>query len=185
MKNAEQTEFKIVAYRYAKALKELCESNNVSKEDISRDLESIVSTIRSSQDLTNLIKAPNVSKSDKQNVIQKIFEGKINDITKNFILYLVEKDRFRIIENIMFEFQAELDKEHNIVQIEIVSAINIDDNAKQTIKDRLSDKLQKQVNVDWSVNPDIIAGLVFIVGDNIIDTSIKSKLQMIGRNIIK
>ena len=98
---------------------------------------------------------------------------------------MIQEDNVRIIENIMFEFQAELDKEHNIVQIEIVSAINIDDNAKQTIKDRLSDKLQKQVNVDWSVNPDIIAGLVFIVGDNIIDTSIKSKLQMIGRNIIK
>ena len=46
-------------------------------------------------------------------------------------------------------------------------------------------KLQKQVNVDWSVNPDIIAGLVFVVGDSIIDTSLKSKLQMIGRNIIK
>ena len=63
--------------------------------------------------------------------------------------------------------------------------INLDDNTKQNIKNRLSGKLQKQVNVDWSINPDIIAGLVFIVGDSIIDTSMKSKLQMIGRNIIK
>lgn len=185
MKNAEQTEFKIVADRYAKALRELCESNNVSKEDILRDLENVVETIHSSQDLINLIKAPNVSKSDKQNVIQRIFDGKINNITKNFILYLIEKDRFGIIENILFEFKSGLDKEYNLVQIEIVSAINLDDNTKQTIKDRLSGKLQKQVNVDWSVNPDIIAGLVFIVGDSIIDTSMKSKLQMIGRNIIK
>ena len=61
----------------------------------------------------------------------------------------------------------------------------MDNSTKQTIKDRLSGKLQKQVNVDWSVNPDIIAGLVFVVGDSIIDTSLKSKLQMIGRNIIK
>lgn len=185
MKNAEQTEFKTVADRYAKALRELCESNNVSKEDILRDLENIVEAIKSSQDLMNLIKAPNVSKSEKQNVIQRIFDGRINNITKNFILYLIEKDRFGIIENIMFEFKSGLDREHNLVQIEIVSAINLDDNTKQTIKDRLSGKLQKQVNVDWSVNPDIIAGLVFIVGDSIIDTSMKSKLQMIGRNIIK
>ena len=56
---------------------------------------------------------------------------------------------------------------------------------KQTIKDRLSGKLQKELKVDWSVDKDIIAGLVFIVGDSIVDTSLKSKLQMIGRNIIK
>ena len=185
MKNAEQTEFKTVAQRYAQALIELCETHSVSKNDILNDLKNIVDTVESSQDLVNLIKAPNISKSDKQNVVQKIFDGKINNITRNFILFLIEKDRFGIIENIMYEFKSELDKENNLVQIEIVSAVGLDDNTKQTIKDRLSGKLQKQVNVDWSVNPDIIAGLVFVVGDSIIDTSLKSKLQMIGRNIIK
>ena len=185
MKNAEQTEFKTVSARYAKALIELCESHSVGKEEIFNDLGNIVDAIKSSQDLINLIKAPNVSKSDKQRVVGKIFEGKINNITKNFILYLIEKDRFAIIENIMIEFKSELDKENNFVQIEIVSAINLDDNTKENIKNRLSGKLQKHVSVEWSINPDIIAGLVFIVGDSIIDTSIKSKLQMIGRNIIK
>lgn len=185
MKNAEQTEFKTVSIRYAQALIELCISHSVEKTEILKDLENIVDTIKSSQDLISLIKAPNVSKSDKQKVVSKIFEGKINNITKNFILYLIDKDRFSIIENIMVEFKSELDKENNYIQIEIVSAINLDDNTKQNIKDRLSGKLQKQVNVDWSINPDIIAGLVFIVGDSIIDTSMKSKLQMIGRNIIK
>ena len=100
-------------------------------------------------------------------------------------MYLLEKDRFNIIKSIQSEFQASIDKEYNLVHIEIVSAINLDDNMKQTIKDRLSGKLQKDLTIDWSVNPDIIAGLVFIVGDSIVDTSIKSKLQMIGRNIIK
>lgn len=185
MKNAEQTEFKTVAERYAKALIELCESHSAAKEDILKDLENIVEAIKSSTDLQNLIKAPNVSKTDKQNVVQKIFDGKINNITKNFILYLIEKDRFNIIENIMNEFKSSLDREHNLIQIEIVSAIELDDKMKQTIKDRLSGKLQKQIDVDWSINPDIIAGLVFVVKDSIIDTSLKSKLQMIGRNIIK
>ena len=185
MKNAEQTEFKIVSSRYAQALIELCVAHSVAKNEILTDLENIVDTIKSSQDLINMIKAPNVSKADKQKVISKIFAGKINNITKNFILYLIDKDRFDIIEHIMVEFKLELDKENNFVQIEIVSAINLDDNIKQNIKDRLSGKLQKQVNVDWSINPDIIAGLIFIVNDSIIDTSMKTKLQMIGRNIIK
>ena len=139
----------------------------------------------SSSELVNLIKTPEVTKSEKQNVVNKIFDGKINKITLNFLMYLIEKNRFNIIKSILSEFQTSIDKEYNLVHIEIVSAINLDDNMKQTIKDRLSGKLQKDLTIDWSVNPDIIAGLVFIVGDSIINTSIKSKLQMIGRNIIK
>ena len=136
-------------------------------------------------ELDNLIKTTEVTRSEKQDVVNKMFDGKINKITLNFLMYLIEKNRFNIIKSILSEFQTSIDKEYNLVHIEIVSAINLDDNMKQTIKDRLSGKLQKDLTIDWSVNPDIIAGLVFIVGDSIINTSIKSKLQMIGRNIIK
>ena len=185
MKNAEFNEFKTISKRYAKALLELCEADSVNKEFILHDLENVKEALNSSSELVNLMKTPGISKADKQNVISKIFGGKIHKISLNFLLYLIEKDRFNIVESILAEFQAELDKENNFVQIEIVSAINLDDNMKENIKNRLSGKLQKQVTVDWSVNPEIIAGLVFIVGDSIIDTSLKSKLQMIGRNIIK
>ncbi len=185
MKNAELVEFQTVAKRYAQALSELCESHFVERKEILKDLNNIIEAIDSSSDLVNLIKTPEISKAEKQNVVTKIFDGKINKVTLNFLMYLLEKDRFNIIKSIQSEFQASIDKEYNLVHIEIVSAINLDDNMKQTIKDRLSGKLQKDLTIDWSVNPDIIAGLVFIVGDSIVDTSIKSKLQMIGRNIIK
>lgn len=185
MKNAELVEFQAIAKRYAQALRELCDSHSVEKQEILNDLKNIIEVLESSHELVNLMKTPEVSKSEKQNVINKIFDEKINKITLNFLVYLIEKDRFNILKSILSEFQSSIDKENNLVHIEIVSAINLDDNMKQTIKDRLSGKLQKDLTIDWSVNPDIIAGLVFIVGDSIIDTSIKSKLQMIGRNIIK
>ena len=185
MKNAEQIEFQTVAKRYAQALSELCESHMVERKEVLKDLENIVEAINSSSDFVNLMKNPEVTKSEKQNVTTKIFEGKINKITLNFLMYLIEKDRFNIIPSILAEFQNSIDREYNIVNIEIISAVDLDDNMKQTIKDRLSGKLQKELKIDWSVDKDIIAGLVFVVGDSIVDTSLKSKLQMIGRNIIK
>lgn len=185
MKNAEQVEFQTVAKRYAQALSELCESHMVGRKDVLNDLENIVEAFHSSEDFINLMKNPEITKSEKHNVVTKIFDGKINNITMNFLHYLIEKDRFNIIPSICTEFQNSIDREYNVVHIEIVSAIDLDDNMKQTITDRLSGKLQKSLKVDWSVDKDIIAGLVFIVGDSIVDTSLKSKLQMIGRNIIK
>ena len=185
MKRAEQTEFKSVAKRYAQALIELCESNSVSKQEILKDIKCVAESLENSPDLINLMNTPNVVKSEKQNVVDKIFTGKVNKITMNFLGYLIEKDRFNILSSIKSELQAQLDIENNFVQIEVVSAIELDDGAKSSMKERLCQKLNKQVSVDWSVDSDIIGGLVFIIGDSIIDTSLKSKLQMIGRNIIK
>ena len=45
--------------------------------------------------------------------------------------------------------------------------------------------LNKNIELEWATNPDIIAGLVFEVGDNIIDNSLRHKLQDLSRNIMK
>ena len=185
MKNADQIEFQTVAKRYAQALIELCEKDSVNKEEILANLNMIVETIKESNDLSVVMSAPNISKNAKLNVVGKVFDNKIHRVCKNFILYLVEHDRFNIIENIAFQFKSELDRENNFLQIKIVSAIDLDEETRHAIKDRLSNKLNKQINVDWSVDSDIIAGLVFVIGDSIINTSMKSKLQMIARNITK
>lgn len=184
MKKVEQNEFKTVASRYAQALLELCDSNSLSKEEVLKELNDINDSIKGSQELSNLLLAPSVSKADKKRVVENIFKN-INKITKNFLFYLIEKGRFNIFESIIVEFQAVLNKAKNFVEVEIVSAIDITEDKKNSIKERLSRKLNKQVDVDWSVDSDIIGGLVFIINDSIIDTSIKNKLQNISRNIIK
>lgn len=184
MKKVEQSEFKSVAKRYAQALLELCDSNSISKETILKELNDINESIKGSDELSRFMQAPSISKDDKKNIINKIFKN-INKVTKNFLLYLIEKDRFNILETILYEFQAELNKSNNFVQIEIVSAVDISSAKRNSIKERLSKKLNKQVDVEWSVDTDIIGGLIFIIDDSIIDTSIKSKLQSISRNIIK
>ena len=53
------------------------------------------------------------------------------------------------------------------------------------IRNRVADKLQKDVKVSWCVDNDIIAGLIFNINDTVVDNSIKYKLDKLSEVIIK
>ena len=53
----------------------------------------------------------------------------------------------------------------------------------EKIINKLSEKLNKTIIPTWETNKEIISGLVFKIGDDIIDTSLLNKVESIGKNI--
>lgn len=176
----------IVAKRWAKALMELAlEDENISKEDILDDLREVANTIESSSELVEVINNPSVSTEDKQIILCKLFQNKIMPIAYNFIFALNLRKRVGIIKEIAKEFEKELDSIKNIVHVNVTSAIELDDNRKDEIKVKIAEKLDKNVVVDWGVDNDIIAGLIFNIDETVVDNSVRHKLEDISKNIIK
>lgn len=176
----------LVSKRWAKALIELAqEDENISKEDILDDLREVADTISSSEELSNVINNPSVSVEEKQIVICKLFQNSILPIVYNFLFALNLKKRINIIPEIAEEFQKELERIKNITHVGVTSAIDLADDRKNDIKQRISEKLKKDVIVDWNVDSDIIAGLILNIDETIVDNSIKHKLDDLSKNIIK
>ena len=185
MNKAEENENKLVAKRYAKALLELADGENISKEDMLKELIDITESVKGSQDLIRVMSSPVISGNEKKNVLSKLFEQSSGKVILNFLRLLVDKNRFSMLESISKEYSNEINKLNNILSINVTSAINLTDDEKSAIKNKLSAILNKGIELEWAVNPDIIAGLVFEAGDNIIDTSLRHKLQELSRNMIK
>ena len=57
--------------------------------------------------------------------------------------------------------------------------------AQSKLKNKLEEKLKKNVVLDLVINPEIIAGLVIKMGDNVVDMSLKHKLEDLSKNIIR
>lgn len=176
----------LVAKRWAKALMELaCEDENISKEDILDDLQEISDTINSSEELSNVINNPSISTEEKQIVICKLFQNSIMPIVYNFLFALNLRKRINIITEIAVEFKKELEAFKNIVRVDVTSAIDIADEKRDEIKAKISEKLQKNIIIDWEVDSDIIAGLIFKIDEAIIDNSVRHKLEDLSKEIIK
>lgn len=184
MNKAEENENKLVSERYAQALLELV-SDNLSKEDILKELLDITESVKGSGDLNKVMTSPVISNDEKKNVISKLFENTTNKVILNFLKLLIDKNRFSMLESITKEYKNEINRLNNLLSINVTSAIDLTEEEKSAIKDKLSNILNKNIELEWATNPDIIAGLVFEVGDNIIDNSLRHKLQDLSRNIMK
>lgn len=176
----------LVAKRCALALMELAQEDvNISKEEILDDLKEISDTIESSTELSEVINNPSITTEEKQIVLCKLFQNSIIPIVYNFLFVLNLKKRVHIISEIAKEFAKELEKFKNVTHVSITSAIDIDDERKEQIKLRISEKLHKDIIVDWGVDKDIIAGLIFNIDEMIIDNSVRHKLEALSKEIIK
>ncbi len=176
----------LAAKRWAKALIELSEENNeISKEEILSDLKEVGETISSSVELSDVLNNPSISTDEKQVVLCKLFQDKIMPIVYNFIFALNLKKRIGIINEIAEEFQSQLEELKNIVRVNITSAIEISEDKKNEIKNRIAEKLQKDVKISWGIDTDIIAGLIFNINDVVVDNSVKHKLDDLCKSIIR
>ncbi len=178
--------YELVARRWAKALMELAnEDEGISKEDILDDLREVAECIDNSEELSNAINNPSISTGEKQIIMCKLFQNNVMPIVYNFLFALNLKKRLNIIGSIADEFRKELEKFKNIVRVNVTSAIELNDDKKNEIRNRIAEKLHKDVVVDWGIDADIIAGLIFNIDETIIDNSIRHKLDNLSKNIMK
>ena len=59
------------------------------------------------------------------------------------------------------------------------------DDEKNKITTELSKDFKSQLNIDYTYDPNLIAGLIIQVGSIMIDTSIKTKLKKLEKNMIE
>ncbi len=176
----------LASKKWAKALIELTlEDETISKEEVLSEIRDVAETINSSEELSNVINNPSISTEEKQIVICKLFQERVKPIVYNFLFVLNLKKRMNIISEIADEFEKELEELNNIVRVDITSAIDLNDERKTDIRNRIAEKLHKNVKVSWGVDADIIAGLIFNINDTVIDNSIKHKLDKLSESIIR
>ena len=176
----------LASKKWAKALIELAqEDENLSKEDILADIRSVAENFEASEELSNVVNNPAISTEEKQIVICKLFQNKVMPIVYNFLYALNLKKRLNLLNEIADEYEKELERLKNIVRVDITSAIDLSDERKIYIRNKVAEKLQKDVKIEWGVNSDIIAGLIFNINDTVVDNSIKHKLDKLSDSIIR
>lgn len=175
----------LIAQRYADALTQSAQEGKLTFDKISADLNLIKETLISSKDLAQALINPVISPESKKEIIEKVFAGDVDTLIINFLKILVDKGRFDAFDEIIEAYNKSLDNINNISRIKVTSAVAMTDEAKKKLINKLEEKLNKKVILDLNINADIIAGLVIEIGDNIIDTSLKHKLEDLSKSITR
>lgn len=168
----------IIANRYAEALFELSEEENITKE-IYNELNNVVNIVKNNKDLDNVLKSPLVAKAEKVQLIETLFNTKINNNLKNFLKILVEKGRISSLKSIELTFKELLNDKHNIIEGTVISAIALTDEKVKELEEKLSKKYNKNVTLENKVDESILGGVLVRLGNTQIDGSVKTRLDNI------
>lgn len=173
----------IIAEKYAIAMIQLGEKLNLL-DDIHNDLYLIKNTVLSSEDLKKFAEHPLISAPDKKDVLDNIFKSNINPVTLNMIRLLADNNRLFLLSVIADYYNKLLCDMRNIDTAQVITAVPIDENTINRVRERLESLFNKQIKVETQVDDGIIAGMIVKIKDKIIDGSIKTKLENMKKQLI-
>lgn len=166
---------------YSEALLDIAIKNNLVNEfkSATKDLNEIY---KNSFDFSMIMTHPNVSKKDKLNVVDNLKQQLL--ITK-FLKVLVVNNSFNYLGKICEEFYRKANNHLGIETVIITSAIKLEKQEIDSIKNMLENKLNKKVEEKCIVDKSLIAGIKVLVNGEILDNSISSRLSSIKDSIKK
>ncbi len=172
------------ALRYAKAALNLAKEAKNTKE-INDDMLLISSTIDGSTELQDFLNNPISKATDKLNVINGLFKGKINTITNGIIKLLVANKRLNLLPYVAKQYSLLFDKEQGVDVAKVVSAIPLTDDLKAKVLAKVKALTNKDAVLENIVDESIIGGFILQIGDKQYDASISGKLGNLKRNFEK
>lgn len=169
-----------IALRYSKALFGLALEKKILDE-VYLDILHVFETLSSSKDLYNVLKSPIIRGEKKRNIVSEVFEGKINEVTLDFIFLTIKKRRERVLKDIAVQFIGSYKEYKNILPINITAAKQIEEDAKARIIEMLSEKTHKQIELNIQTDPSLIGGFIVNYEDKQLDASIRNKIHKLNK----
>ena len=174
-----------ISKRYAKSLFDLSKNDEALIEDVTNGLRNVETILKNSNDLYTAMINPIISAKDKEKIINIVFEKDTNEIIRNTLKLLINKNRFDLVYSIINIFFDLVDEFNRTVKVEIICATELDENKKLKIQEQLKEVLDKKVQVNYEIDEEIIAGLICKIKDDVIDASVQYKIEKLKQKIIK
>jgi len=171
-----------IARRYAKALFDAALSDK-KLEVVDSELKGFIHTLDEdprSEAIWNSSQMPN---ENKKQFLEKSFPG-LSRLLFNFLFVLIDKHREKILPKVKEEFEGYLLLHNNQVHVEVRAAVPVPPAIQSELKENLSQKLGKRVELLMSQDPSLLGGMVIQIGDRIIDSSLRTKLQGLHEELL-
>lgn len=171
-----------VAGRYAEALYEIAVADKMV-DKLESELRAVVKILQSEPDLLKVLYHPRIIAAEKKDVLKALFGGKISEVAMNFLCLLVDRQREAYLAGIIEVFVDYANQARNIINVEVVSAVELNKEDRKRLVKTLGKMTGKEVRVDYSVDPSLMGGILVRIGDRVIDGSVKARLKSLREHL--
>lgn len=175
----------IVARRYARALFSLGKAQgDAALVDYGENLSGLVEALNESPQLDRIFRNPVFKVEEKKAVVDAILSNiKAQQMVVNFCHLLADNNRLVFLADIQAYFAELLDEHQGVSRGEMITAIDLEPEIQDELKNSLEEKIRRQLILDYAVDPGILGGLVLKIGDRVLDASLRAQLVAMKETI--
>jgi F-type H+-transporting ATPase subunit delta len=169
-----------LAGRYASALFDLARDER-QIESVSKSLETVKAALAESSDFKAITSSPLINRDEASKAIAATSEALgLDPLTRRFLGVLAKNGRLSQIDAVIRTFNRLAAAHRGETTAEVTSAFPLKDDQLAALKVRLKANAGTDVAIDAKVDPSILGGIVVRLGSQMIDASIKTKLNTLA-----
>jgi F-type H+-transporting ATPase subunit delta len=171
-----------IARRYAGAIFDLARKQNT----LDRTLEDVkeIARLFSIRKLAYLLREPKVSVQRKETALRQALSSRVLPTSLNLALLIVDRQLVDFMPNIASELEQLVLNYKNEAVAQVTTAQPMDARQKTLVAQALANKTGKKILMESRVDPNILGGVIARVGDQVIDGSVRYRLNALRQHLL-
>ena len=176
---------KLVSKVYGDALFEVAvESGRL--DEIWEQTRAMQTALEENRELFALMRHPKIVKEEKVKIIESIFTDEVCAELVGLLRMIVEKDHFAQIGKVLAYFDDQVKEYKSIGTAYVTTAMELSDAQKAAVVKRLLETTKYVTfEMHYEVDSAIIGGMMIRIGDRVVDSTVRTKLYDLTRELSK
>ncbi|MGN6370522.1 MAG: ATP synthase F1 subunit delta [Phycisphaerae bacterium] len=181
---AADNEFQVEAIGevYAQALVNEAQKQGVLGE-ITEDVRGIGELLKSNSTFSSFTQNLTIGEEERLEALKKIFGGRVHPLMLQVLESMARRDRLMFLNGFVEAFEEILKKMSGHVDVELVSATELNPGVLDRIRQSLAQKAGGSVDLKVKIDPSLIGGVMVRIGDTLIDGSVATQLEKIEEQL--
>lgn len=156
-----------------------------SVEVVDNDLQLVRQTLSESRELRMLLEHPLVRVEDKKEIASQLWGTRVQPTTYNFVRLLLDKRRITALDAIVSRFHQLVAAEKRQVGVRLTTAVDLERSEVEALRAELERQWSRSVVMEATVDPEILGGAVLQIGDQVVDGSVRARLNALKGNLVR
>lgn len=155
-------------------------------EVLLEEIRLVQAALAENPEFDKFMKHPGIPKQEKIKVMQNVFKGRVSDELTGFLEIVVAKERYGELQSIFGYFIDKVKEIQKIGVAYVTTAVELSEAQKESVKKKLLETTEYlSMEMNYNVDSSLIAGMVIRIGDRVVDSSIRTKINELTKQLLQ
>ncbi len=130
--------------------------------------------------MASVLGNPALTDEEQAKTLVDVCGDSLGTPVRNFVAVLADNKRLPLLPEIYSQFSLFKANQEKSVDVEVISAFELDLSTSEKLADALGKRLERQVNVTTSTDESLLGGVLIRAGDLVVDGSVRGRLNKLA-----